>query len=241
MNLSAPFIRRPVATSLLMLAVAVIGVMAYPLLPVAPLPAIEFPTIQVSTSLPGASPEVMASAVATPLEKQLGIIPGVTQLTSSSSLGNTQITIQFGLNRNIDAAAQDVQSAINAAAGQLPKNLPNPPTYRKVNPADAPILLLSVRSDVLPITQVDDFAENMLALQISQIPGVAQVTIGGQQQPAVRVQIDPAKLAEKALTLEDVRGVIARGNGQRGEGHPAWRQAKLCHLRQRPAYKGRSL
>ncbi|MET0530048.1 MAG: efflux RND transporter permease subunit, partial [Microvirga sp.] len=201
-----------------MLAVAVIGVMAYPLLPVAPLPAIEFPTIQVSTSLPGASPEVMASAVATPLEKQLGVIPGVTQLTSSSSLGNTQITIQFGLDRNIDAAAQDVQSAINAAAGQLPKNLPNPPTYRKVNPADAPILLLSVRSDVLPITQVDDFAENMLALQISQIPGVAQVTIGGQQQPAVRVQIDPAKLAEKGLTLEDVRGVIGEATVSAAKG-----------------------
>ena len=209
MNLSAPFISRPVATSLLMLAIAVIGIAAYPLLPVAPLPSVDFPTIQVSASLPGASPEVMASAVATPLEKQLGIISGVTQLTSTSSLGNTQITIQFDLNRNIDGAAQDVQSAIEAASGQLPKNLPNRPTYRKVNPADPPILLLSVRSDVLPITKVDDYAENMLALQISQISGVAQVSIGGQQQPAVRVQIDPAKLSEKGLTLEDVRGVIA--------------------------------
>ena len=136
----------------------------------------------------------------------------MTQLTSSSSLGNTQITIQFDLSRDIDAAAQDVQSAITAAAGQLPKNLPNPPTYRKVNPADPPILVLSVRSDTLPITQVDDYAENMLALQISQVPGVAQVSIGGQQQPAVRVQVDPAKLAAKGLTLEDVRGVIAAGD-----------------------------
>jgi hydrophobe/amphiphile efflux-1 (HAE1) family protein len=218
MNLSAPFICRPVATSLFMLAVAVIGMAAYPLLPVAPLPTIEFPTIQVSASLPGASPEVMASAVATPLEKQLGIIPGVSQLTSSSSLGNSQITVQFDLNRNIDAAAQDVQSAINAATGQLPKNLPSPPTYRKINPADPPILILSVSSDSLPITQVDDYAENILALQISQIPGVAQVSIGGQQQPAVRIQVDPAKLGEKGLTLEDVRGVIAEATVNAAKG-----------------------
>jgi multidrug efflux pump subunit AcrB len=160
----------------------------------------------------------MASAVATPLEKQLSIIPGVTQLTSSSSLGTSQITVQFGLGRNIDAAAQDVQSAITAAAGQLPKNLPSPPTYRKVNPAEPPILVLSVRSDTLPIIQVDDYAEDMLALQISQIPGVAQVSIGGQQQPAVRVQIDPAKLSEKGLTLEDVRGVIVEATVDAAKG-----------------------
>lgn len=218
MNLSAPFIGRPVATSLLMLAIAVLGLAAYPLLPVAPLPTVDFPTIQVSASLPGASPEVMASAVATPLEKQIGIIPGVTQLTSSSGLGSTQITVQFDLNRDIDAAAQDVQSAITAAAGQLPRNLPNPPTYRKVNPADSPILVLSVRSDMLPTTQVDDYAENNLALQISQLPGVAQVSIGGQQQPAVRVRIDPAKLSEKGLTLEDVRGVIANATVDAAKG-----------------------
>jgi hydrophobe/amphiphile efflux-1 (HAE1) family protein len=218
MNLSAPFIRRPVATSLLMLAIAVIGMAAYPLLPVAPLPTVDFPTIQVSASLPGASPEVMASAVATPLEKQLGIIPGVTQLTSSSSLGNSQITVQFDLGRNIDAAAQDVQAAITAASGQLPHNLPSPPTYRKVNPADPPILVLGVRSDIVPLTQVDDYAENMLALQISQVPGVAQVAIGGQQQPAVRVQVDPAKLGEKGLTLDDVRGVIAEATVDAAKG-----------------------
>ncbi len=209
MNLSAIFIRRPIGTSLLMLAIAVIGLSAYPLLPVAPLPTVDFPTIQVSTNLPGASPDVMASAVATPLEKQLGTIPGVVQLTSSNTTGSSQITVQFDLSRNIDGAAQDVQSAITAASGQLPTNLPNPPTFRKVNPADPPILVLGVQSDALPITQVDDLAENLLAQQISQLSGVAQVVIGGQQQLAVRVQIDPAKLSAKGLTLDDVRGVIA--------------------------------
>jgi hydrophobe/amphiphile efflux-1 (HAE1) family protein len=218
MNLSAPFISRPIATSLLMAAIAVMGLAAYPLLPVAPLPTVDFPTIQVSASLPGASPDVMASAVATPLEKQLGIIPGVTQITSTSTLGNSQITLQFDLNRNIDGAAQDVQTAINAASGQLPKNLPSPPSYRKVNPADPPILVLSVRSNDMPITEVDDYAENMLALQISQISGVAQVSVGGQQQPAVRVQIDPARLAAKGLTLEDVRGVIAQATVNAAKG-----------------------
>ena len=211
MNLSENFIRRPVATSLLMVAIAVIGIGAYPLLPVAPLPAVDFPTIQVSTSLPGASPDVMASAVATPLEKQLGTIPGVVQLTSSNTAGNSQITVQFDLSRNIDGAAQDVQSAITAASGQLPTNLPSPPTFRKVNPADPPILILSVKSNALPITQVDDLAENLLAQQISQISGVAQVVIAGQQQRAVRVQIDPAKLSAKGLTLEDVENVVAQG------------------------------
>jgi hydrophobe/amphiphile efflux-1 (HAE1) family protein len=192
------------------LAIAVLGAAAYWLLPIAPLPTIDFPTIVVTATLPGASPDVMASAVATPLEKQIGIIPGVTQLTSSSTLGTTQINVQFDLGRNIDGAAQDVQSAISAASGQLPKNLPSPPSYKKVNPADPPILILGVHSDALPITQVDDYAENMLALQISQIPGVAQVAIGGQQQPAVRVQIDPAKLSLTGLSLENVRGIIAQ-------------------------------
>ncbi len=218
MNISAPFIRRPIATSLLMLAIAVVGIAAYPLLPVAPLPTVDFPTIQVTAQLPGASPDVMASAVATPLEKQLGIIPGVTQMTSASMLGTTQITVQFDLNRNIDGAAQDVQTAINAAAGQLPKNLPNPPTYRKVNPADPPILILGVTSDDLPITMVDDYAENMLALQISQLPGVAQVVIGGQQTPAVRVQIDPAKLSAMGLSLTDVQSAIANATVEAPKG-----------------------
>jgi HAE1 family hydrophobic/amphiphilic exporter-1 len=209
MNISEPFVRRPIATSLLMGGLFLVGLVVFPLLPVAPLPQVDFPTISVSASLPGASPETMASSVATPLETQFAQISGLTQMTSTNALGTTQVTLQFDLNRNIDAAALDVQSGIDAAGGQLPKNLPTPPTYRKVNPADSPILLLSVHSDVLPVTTVDDYAENILAQQISQIPGVAQVSIGGQQKPAVRVQIDPIKLAALGLQLEDVAGVIS--------------------------------
>ena len=209
MSISEPFIRRPIATSLLMGGIFLVGMVVYPLLPVAPLPQVDFPTIQVSASLPGASPETMASAVATPLEYQFAQISGLSQMTSSNILGNTQITLQFDLSRSIDAAALDVQSGIDAAGGQLPKNLPTPPTYKKVNPADSPILIYSVHSDVLPVTAVDDYAENILAQQISQIPGIAQVSIGGQQKPAVRVQIDPTKLAALGLQMEDVASVIA--------------------------------
>jgi HAE1 family hydrophobic/amphiphilic exporter-1 len=208
MSISAPFVRRPIATSLLMGGIFLVGLVVYPLLPVAPLPQVDFPTILVTANLPGASPETMASSVATPLEYQFAEISGLTQMTSSNVLGSTQITLQFDLNRNIDAAAQDVQTGIDAAGGQLPKNLPTPPTYRKVNPADSPILILSVHSDVLPVTSVDDYAENILAQQISQIPGIAQVAIGGQQKPAVRVQIDPTKLAALGLQMEDVANVI---------------------------------
>lgn len=208
-GISGPFIRYPIATSLLMAGILFVGLVAYPLLPVAPLPQVDFPTIQVSASLPGASPETMASSVAQPLERQFAQIPGVAQMTSTSSLGSTSVTIQFDLNRNIDGAANDVQGAINAAGGQLPKTLPSPPTYRKVNPADSPILILSVTSDTLPLTEVDDYADTQMAQQISQISGVAQVTIGGQQKPAIRIQIDPAKLVAKNLQLEDVRSQIA--------------------------------
>jgi len=207
-GVSAPFIRRPVATTLLMVAIFLVGVVAFPSLPVAPLPQVDFPTISVSASLPGASPETMASSVAQPLERQIAQIPGVTQMTSTSSLGATGITVQFNLDRNIDAAANDIQAAINAAAGQLPKNLPSPPTYRKVNPSDTPILILSVQSDVTPIIDVDDAAENILAQRISQISGVSLVRVGGQVTPAVRIQIDPAKLVEKGLQLEDVRAQL---------------------------------
>jgi len=207
-GVSGPFIRHPVATTLLMVAILLAGAVAYPLLPVAPLPQIDFPTISVSAALPGASPDTMASSVAQPLERQIAQIPGVTQMTSTSSLGAAAITVQFDLDRNIDAAANDIQAAINAAAGQLPKILPSPPTYRKVNPSDTPILILSVASDAAPITEVDDAAENILAQQISQISGVSLVRVGGQQQPAVRIQIDPAKLVEKNLQLEDVRAQI---------------------------------
>ncbi|MBN9594237.1 MAG: multidrug efflux RND transporter permease subunit [Afipia sp.] len=208
-SISGPFIRYPIATSLLMAGILFVGLVAYPLLPVAPLPQVDFPTIQISASLPGASPETMASSVAQPLERQFAQIPGVAQMTSTSSLGSTSITIQFDLNRSIDGAANDVQGAINAAGGQLPKTLPSPPTYRKVNPADSPILLLSVTSDTLPLINVNDFADTQLAQQISQISGVAQVSIGGQQKPAIRIQIDPAKLVAKGLQLEDVRSQIA--------------------------------
>jgi HAE1 family hydrophobic/amphiphilic exporter-1 len=208
-SISAPFIRFPIATSLLMAGILFVGLVAYPQLPVAPLPQVDFPTIQVAASLPGASPETMASSVAQPLERQLAQIPGVAQMTSTSSLGTTAVTIQFDLNRAIDGASNDVQAAINAAGGTLPKNLPSPPTYRKVNPADSPIMLLSATSDTLPITEVSDSVDAQLAQQISQISGVAQVTIGGQQKPAIRIQIDPAKLVAKGLSMEDVRAQIA--------------------------------
>ncbi|MGH8266732.1 MAG: efflux RND transporter permease subunit, partial [Steroidobacteraceae bacterium] len=208
MNISRPFIERPVATTLLMAGVALIGIAAFPLLPVAPLPQVDFPTILVSAQLPGASPEIMASSVAQPLETQFAQIPGVSQMTSSSVLGSTQITLQFELDRNIDAAAADIQGAINAAGGQLPKNLPSPPSYRKVNPADYSILILAVHSDVLPITAVDNYAETVIAQQLSQLPGISQVEVGGQQKPAVRIQIDPVKLAAVGLQLEDVANLI---------------------------------
>ena len=176
MNISEPFIRRPIATSLLMAAVVLVGLAAFPLLPVAPLPQVDFPTIQVSAQLPGASPDTMAATVAAPLERRFGQIAGITQMTSTSTLGSTSITLQFDLNRNVDAAAQDVQAAITAAARQLPITLTSPPTYRKVNPADSPILILAAHSDTLPLTVVDDFTDRIIAQQISQITGVSHAT-----------------------------------------------------------------
>ncbi|THD55166.1 MAG: acriflavine resistance protein B [Bradyrhizobium sp.] len=208
-GISAPFIRYPIGTSLMMAGILFVGLVAYPLLPVAPLPQVDFPTIQITAQLPGASPETMASSVAQPLERQFAQIPGIAQMTSTSYLGTAAVTIQFDLNRNIDGAANDVLAAINAAGGQLPKNLPSPPTYRKVNPADSPILLLGATSDTLPLTTVSDSVDAQLAQQISQISGVAQVIIGGQQKPSIRVQVDPAKLVAKGLSLEDVRNQIA--------------------------------
>jgi len=208
-NVSEPFIRFPIATTLIMIGILFVGVIAYRNLPVAPLPKVDFPTIQVSAQLPGASAETMASTVAQPLERQFAQIPGVTQTTSTSGLGTTTVVVQFDLDRNIDAAANDIQAAINAAGGQLPRELPAPPTYRKVNPADSPILLLSVTSDALPLIDVDDNADTKLAQQISQVSGVGQVSIGGEQKPAIRIQIDPAKLVAKNLSLEDVRAQLA--------------------------------
>ncbi len=218
MNLSAPFIKKPIGTSLLMAAIVLAGAAAYPFLPVAPLPAVEFPTISVTGSYPGASPATMATAVATPLETQFGQIPGLAQMTSVNVLGNSQITLQFDLSRNIDGAATDVLEAINAAGGQLPKDIPNPPTLRKTNPADAPILILAARSDTVPITTVDAAAENIVAQQLGQVSGVSQVLVGGQQTPAVRVQVDPAKLAGLGLTLEDVRTVLTNSTANAPKG-----------------------
>jgi hydrophobe/amphiphile efflux-1 (HAE1) family protein len=205
MSISTPFIRRPIGTSLIMAAIVLVGIAAYPLLPVAPLPRVDFPTININASLPGADPQTMASSVAQPLETQLAQIPGVAQLTSVSVLGQSSITVQFDLDRNIDGAAGDVQAALNSAQGQLPKAMPSPPKYYKVNPSDSPVMILAVQSDVLPLIQVDDYAENILAQQISQLPGVAQMFIGGQQKRAIRIQVDPDKLAAMGLTLEDVR------------------------------------
>jgi hydrophobic/amphiphilic exporter-1 (mainly G- bacteria), HAE1 family len=217
-SISAPFIKYPVATSLIMIGVLFVGLVAFNNLPVAPLPQIDFPTIQVTASLPGASPETMASNVAQPLERQFAQIPGVAQTTSTSALGVTTVVVQFDLNRNIDAAANDIQSAINAASGQLPQDLPSPPTYRKVNPADTPIMILSVVSDTMSLTDVDDNADTKLAQQISQLSGVGLVSIGGEQKPAIRVQIDPAKLYAKGLSLEEIRVPlsITTVNGPKG-------------------------
>ncbi|WP_454842548.1 MULTISPECIES: efflux RND transporter permease subunit [Pseudomonas] len=218
MNLSALFIARPVATTLLMAALALLGIAAFPLLPVAPLPQVDFPTVQVTATLAGASAETMASSVATPLERQLGQIAGVTQMTSFSALGATSITIQFDLDRNIDSAAQDVQAAITAASKTLPQSMTEPPTYKKLNPADAPILVLSASSDTVPLTSVNEYADNHLAQKISQVPGVAQVSLGGAQKPSIRVQVDPAKLASRGLTLEEIRPVLANATTNAAKG-----------------------
>jgi HAE1 family hydrophobic/amphiphilic exporter-1 len=209
MSLSKTFIDRPIATSLIMAAILLAGILAFTQLPLAALPKVDFPTVAVSASLPGADPTTMASSVAAPLERQFAQIAGLAQMTSISTLGNTAVTLQFDLDRGIDSATQDVQSAINAAGGQLPKNLPSPPTYRKTNPADSPILIIGVYSDELPIDQVDDYSDNFLVQQISQLSGVGQVLIFGEQKPAVRVQIDPAAIANQGLSLEDVRTVLA--------------------------------
>ena len=209
MSISSPFIRRPVATSLMAAALLVLGTVCYFQLPVAPLPQVDFPTIQISAGLPGASPETMASNVAMPLERQLSLIPGVSQLTSNSALGQTQIVLQFDLSKNIDGAAQDVQAAINAASGQLPTNLPSAPTVRKVNPADAPIFNILLRSDTLPISAVSDYADSLIAQQLSRIDGVGLVNLNGLRKPAIRIRIDPRKVAALGLQIDTIRTQIA--------------------------------
>jgi hydrophobe/amphiphile efflux-1 (HAE1) family protein len=209
MSISAPFIRRPIATSLLTAAIFLVGLVAYPLLPVAPLPNVQFPTLTVTAQFPGASPETMASTVATPLETEFGqMLPGLTQMTSASVLGTTQITLQFGLDTDLGNAETMLLEAINAAEGSLPKAMPSPPTFRAINPSDSPILILAMNSEQAPITDVDSYAENLVEQQLSQLPGVGQVLVAGQQTPSIRVQVDPARLASMGLTMEDVRTVL---------------------------------
>ena len=212
MNLSAIFIRRPVMTTLVMLGILLFGVIAYRALPVSDLPSVDYPTIVVSASLPGATPETMASAVATPLERQFSTIPGVSAMTSSNSPSSTQITLQFELSRDIDGAAQDVQSAIALAQRQLPPGMPSPPSYRKVNPADQPILYIALTSATLPLYSLDEYAETMLAQRISMVDGVAQVQVYGAQKYAVRVQLDPNLLASRGIGIDDVQNAISDAN-----------------------------
>ena len=218
MNFSAIFIRRPVATTLITLGIVLSGVIAFRLLPVAPLPQVDFPTIQVSAGLPGADPETMATSVAAPLERQFGRIAGVTEMTSTSFRGTTNITLQFDLNRNIDGASRDVQAAINAARGYLPPNLPNNPTYRKVNPADAPILLIALQSDLIGTPQLYDAASSIMQQKLSQVKGVGQVFVGGSSLPAVRVEVNPTALNKYGIGMEDVRGVLASTNVNKPKG-----------------------
>jgi multidrug efflux pump len=226
-NFSAPFIRRPVATSLITIAIFLSGAVAFRFLPVAPLPQVDFPTISVGASLPGASPETMASAVATPLERQFGRIAGVTQMTSSSGLGSTGITLQFDLNRDINAAARDVQAAINAARNQLPVDLPGQPTYRKVNPADAPIMILALTSDNFPPSQIYDAADSILAQKLAQVEGVGQVFVWGSASPAVRIEANPYQLNSYGISLETIRGSLQAANanlakGSLADAHKTW-------------------
>src|SRR5437016_7600499 len=221
MNISAPFIRRPVGTALLTIAVALAGIVAYLQLPVAPLPQVDFPTISVQAALPGASPEIMASSVAAPLERQLGHIAGVSEMTSASNLGTTAITLQFDLDRSIDGAARDVQAAINAARANLPANLPSNPTYRKVNPADAPIMIMAITSETYTKARMYDAAATILQQKLSQAEGVGQVTVSGGSPPAVRVDLNPTVLNHYGLALADVRTALGAANTNRPMGQIA--------------------
>src|SRR5690242_17427865 len=227
MSISEPFIRRPIGTTLLVIAIALAGAVAFQVLPVSPLPQVDFPTISVRAGLPGASPETMASSVATPLERQFSRIASVTEMTSSSSLGSTGITLQFDLSRNIDAAARDVQAAINAARGYLPADLPSNPTYRKVNPADAPILIVALTSDKYSPGQLYDVGSTILMQKLSQVPGVGQVVVGGSSLPAVRVDVNPMQISSIGLQLENIRTAIAaqtanQAKGSFSDGHKTW-------------------
>ena len=218
MNLSRLFILRPVATSLLMVAVLLVGALAYRLLPIASLPQVDYPTIQITTLYPGASPDVMTSSITAPLERQFGQMPGLDQMSSVSSGGASSITLRFSLDITLDVAEQQVQAAINAAANLLPNDLPMPPVYSKVNPADAPVLTLAISSPTLPIIQVHDIVENRLAQRLSQVAGVGLVSIAGGRRPAVRVQVNPLALASAGFSLEDVRTAITQANVNMAKG-----------------------
>ena len=222
MNISSAFIKRPVATTLLTMGLVLSGVIAFRLLPVSPLPQVDFPTISVQAALPGADPETMATSVAAPLERQFGRIAGVAEMTSTSYRGSTSITLQFELNRDIDGAARDVQAAINAARGYLPANLPANPTYRKINPSDAPILILSLTSDSMSTAQMYDAASSILQQKLSQVKGVGQVFVGGSSLPAVRVDLNPLALSKYGISLEAVRSVLASTNVNRPKGQLAF-------------------
>ena len=241
-NFSGPFIRRPVATSLISLAILLAGAVAFRFLPVAPLPQVDFPTISVYANLPGASPETMASAVATPLERQFSRIASVSQMVSTSQLGNTNITLQFDLNRDINAAARDVQAAINAARGQLPTDLPGQPGYWKVNPADSPIMLLAMSSDNVLLPEVYDAADSVIAQKLRQIPGIGEVFIGGGAKPAVRVQVNPGLMNTYGISLENVRNVLSAANSNRPKGQlsnveHAWGMATTDQLFKASEYR----
>src|SRR5712671_1926512 len=218
MSISAPFIRRPIGTSLLAAALLLSGILAFNFLPVASLPRVDFPVIGVGAGLPGADPQTMASAVATPLERQFGRISGVNQMTSTSQLGSTSIVLQFDLNRNIDAAGRDVQAAINAARSQLPSYLPGNPTYRKVNPADAPILILALTSDTITLPQMYDAADSVLSQKLAQVNGVGQAFVGGAARPAVRAEVNPNQLNKLGLGLDAVRTALGSANANRPKG-----------------------
>src|SRR6202050_4858396 len=219
MSISSPFIHRPVATTLLTVAIALAGAVAFQVLPVSALPQIDFPTISVAASLPGASPEIMASSVATPLERQFGRIAGVTEMTSASYLGISSVTLQFDLNRNIDAAARDVQAAINAARGYLPANLPMNPRYHKSNPADYPIFMMALTSEVLDKGKMYDAASSIMAQKLSQIKGVGQVFVNGSALPAVRIELNPNALEKYGIGLEDVRTMLSLSNANTPKGY----------------------
>src|SRR6202789_4446105 len=218
MNISAPFIRRPVATTLITVAVAIAGAIGFVVLPVSPLPQVDFPTISVQASLPGASAQIMASSVATPLERQFGHIAGVSEMTSASSLGTTSVTIQFDLSRNIDGAARGVEAAISAARTYLPQNLPANPTYRKVNPADAPIMIIGLTSSKYDTGKLYDEASTVMSQKLSQINGVGQVSVGGSSLPSVRVDVNPTQLNNYGLTMANVQSVLSTQNADLAKG-----------------------